>query len=223
MPEYNILQALKLVRSHSLAAFDETVDVCVILNVDPKHGDQVVRGTCSMPYGLGKTTKIAVFTSPEFREKAKEAGADIIGDEAVFLDIKAGNIQFEKCIATSDAINDLKPYAKILGPKGLMPNQKIGNLVPPEKLIEAIKQMKQGSVTYRVDVGSNIHSPLGKVSFEQDKILGNLKSLMGSLVEKKPISVKGQYFLSAYVSSTMGPSWRLALDSIDPRNKNCLL
>jgi large subunit ribosomal protein L1 len=222
-PTYNVLQALRLIRAYALAAFDETIEINILLNVDPKHGEQIVRGTCMMPHGLGKSEKVAVLTTEEMKEKARQAGADIIIDKQVLEDVKNGVINFEKCLATPEVIAELKPFARVLGPKGLMPNQKVGTLVPTDKLEQAIRETKMGSVTYRVDQGSTIHAPLGKVSFEEEKIKGNLKALMQSIIERRPPTLKGTYLLGANMSSTMGPGWNVSLESIDPRTKTCLL
>ncbi|KAL4501494.1 hypothetical protein ABPG72_021301 [Tetrahymena utriculariae] len=222
-PIYNIFQALKLVRCHSIAPFPETIDFSVILNVDPRHGDQIVRGSAKMPAGLGKSKKLCVFASESLKQQVLDAGADMFGDEEVLKNIKSGVIDFEQIIATSDAMVKLKAYARTLGPKGLMPNQKIGNLVSDEKLVQAIQDAKQGQIQFRVDPGSNIHSPLGKVSYSDEQILTNLKSLMQTLVEKKPAVVKSNYFVDAYVKCTKGPSFRVQIDNIDPRNKASLI
>jgi len=222
-PEYNIFQALRLSKAYAMAAFDETIEVHIKLNVNPKHGDQVVRGSCTMPFGLGKSAVVAVYTSPENQQLARDAGADIVFDTKQLDDLKNGPINFEKLIATPEVMANLKPLAKTLGPKGLMPNTKVGSLVTADKLEKAIKETKMGSVTFRVDQGSVIHAPLGKASFVDERLTGNLKSLMQALIERKPASVKGSLFLNATLSSTMGPGWKVNLDTIDPRNKNCAL
>jgi len=221
--EYNIFQALKLVRAHALAPFKETIDIAVRLNVDPKHGDQVVRGIVSMPYGVGKIQRVCVFAPESMKAEALQAGADIFGDKKTLIDIKNGLIDFERLIATPEASGDLKPFAKILGPKGLMPNLKVGTLVTVDKLEKAILDAKRGSVQYRVDGGKNIHSPLGKIDFEDEKIIENLKALMKSLIDKKPNNLKGTYFNTAYLSSTQGPGWKIKIETIDIRNKDCLI
>ncbi|KRX02898.1 putative ribosomal protein L1 [Pseudocohnilembus persalinus] len=222
-PIYNIYQALKLARVHSLAAFDETIDVVVNLTVNPKHGNQIVRGVCNMPGGVVKQSKICVFTNDSMIKSAQEAGADFIGSEQLLKDIKDGKIEFDKLIATADQLPVLKPFARQLGPKGLMPNAKTKTLVQNEDLTKTIQDFKQGQVTYRVDIGANIHAPLGKMSFTDDKILLNFNSLLQSLLENKPQVIKGLYYRDCYLKTTMGPSWKVNVDHIDPRSKNFVL
>ncbi|EGR30806.1 ribosomal protein, putative [Ichthyophthirius multifiliis] len=222
-PIYTLTQALKLVRSHAIAPYVESIDFCVILNVDPKHGDQIVRGTAQMPFGLGKQKKVCVFASEYSKQKVLDSGADMFGDDEVIKNIKNGVINFEQIISTPEGLIKLKPYARILGPKGLMPNVKIGNLVEEEKLEETIKNAKIGQVQFRVDPGSNIHSPLGKITLSDKQIVGNLQSLLNTLIQKKPDSVKQNYFVDAYLKPTKGPSFRVNIETIDPRNKSSQL
>lgn len=150
---------------------------------------------------------MAAFAPDTLIPKLKEAGLDIVGDEKLIKSIKEKDITFDKLYSTLEFLDQLKPHAKILGPKGLMPNKKVGTLVTEEDIVDKVREAKQGSVQFRVDTGANIHSPLGKISFNDDRILKNLKSLMNMLSEKQPSTIKSKYFLEAYMKSTMGPSW----------------
>eukprot|EP01017_Pseudomicrothorax_dubius_P050890 TRINITY_DN9701_c0_g1_i4.p2 TRINITY_DN9701_c0_g1~~TRINITY_DN9701_c0_g1_i4.p2 ORF type:complete len:259 (-),score=63.20 TRINITY_DN9701_c0_g1_i4:959-1735(-) len=222
-PSFNPFQAIRLVKAHALAAFDETISAVVHLNVDPKRGEQVVKGSCALPHGLGKKTTVAVFTGEENKEKAKLAGADILSSPALLKEITAGNITFDKIIATPDMVPQLKPLAKILGPKGLFPNEKMGNLVTAAKLENAIRNAKMGSVEFKVDPGRNVHAPIGKCTFVDKALIENLRAFIVAVSERKPPGVKGSYFKGAYLSSTMGPSWKIEISTIDPRNTKTYL
>ncbi|CAD8204879.1 unnamed protein product [Paramecium pentaurelia] len=218
-PKIRIGDAVKLIKESAKAKFDETIDFQLRLNVDPKHGDQNVRGTCMLPGGLGKNVSIAVLTSNEFNEVALRAGADFVGQEEILKSIKDGTYKFEKLITTQDMLIHLKPFARLLGTKGLMPNPKAGTLVLPQELSTAIKGAKAGSIEFRVDSGSNLMVPVGKKSFEDKVILMNIKAFSIALNQKRPISLKGQLIGEARIKTTMGKPVEVDVSSFDQRNK----
>ena len=219
---YTPREALSLVRAYAIAPFDESVEISVRLNVDPKKGDQLVRGSCAMPAGLGKQVRVAVFTSSLFKEEALEAGADLAGEELI-EEVKEGNLNFEKALATQEMLDSIKPLGRILGPRGLMPALKFGTVIPREELKEAIGKLKQGQVQFRVDVGGIVHSLLGKVSFTDEALMVNMRAIVEKLVDLKPTTVKGKYLRSAHLTSTQGPAWELDLTTIDPNSPKCEL
>jgi len=188
--------------------FTETVEVSVNLGVDPRKSDQVVRGSTVLPNGTGKTVRVAVFTQGANAEAAKEAGADIIGFEDLAAEVKAGNLNFDVVIASPDAMRVVGQLGQILGPRGLMPNPKVGTVTP--NVAEAVRNAKAGQVRYRTDKGGIIHSPLGKVNFEPGALRENLEALLHDLQKAKPSAAKGVYVQRVTVSSTMGPG--LSLD-----------
>lgn len=183
----------------------------VKLNVDPTQGDQNVRGTCVLPAGTGKEVRVAVFADPQFHDQLKSLNTDIIGDDALLKDIEKGQISFDKIIATPEYMNGLKGLARVLGPKGLMPNVKSGTLVKPDDLLETVKQSKQGLIEYRVNENSFIMSKFGKRDFTDENLSINLDALLKSIAHKKPLSVKGQYLQHAVCKTTMGPTFKLDL------------
>ena len=191
--------------------FTESMEVIVKLNVDPTQGDQNIRGTCILPSGTGKEVKVCVFAGLEFHEDLRAQGADFIGDDAILKGIEEGNIPFDKIIATPEQMTQLKAMARVLGPKGLMPNTKSGTLVKQHELLDAVKQSKQGLVEFRVNDGSFIMGKIGLRTFENSALLENLNALMDAIAKKKPESVKGKYFASAHVKSSMGPPLELKL------------
>jgi large subunit ribosomal protein L1 len=199
---YPIDEAVGLVKETARAKFDETVEVHVRLGIDPKRSDQMVRGTVSLPHGIGKNRKIAVLAKGEKQKEAETAGADIVGSDDLIESISKGNIDFDVLVATPDVMKDLSKVAKILGPKGLMPNPKSGTVT--FEIETTVRELKKGRVEYKNDSFGIIHVPAGKVSFEKDKIVDNIKTLMGAILKAKPSSSKGQYVKSVSISSTMG-------------------
>lgn len=216
--EYNPWQALQLMRAHTFTSFTETVDVCIQLGVNPKNGDQIVRGSAFMPAGLGKTVKVAVLCDDFLKDELSKAGADMFINNDIFVDIRDGKTDFDILFTTPEHLSKLKMFGKVLGPRGLMPNAKVGTLTSSKELGKAIQQAKAGQVNYRVDAGKNIHAPLGKIYFSDEQLLANFKSLMHSLVEKKPAGLKTKYLVAGYLKSTMGPRWKLQMEDIDPKN-----
>ena len=200
---YPVEEAFKLVKEFAKAKFDETIDAAVNLGIDASKSDQQVRGSTVMPHGTGKTVRVAVFTSGKNQEIAKAAGADIVGLEDLAAQVKAGEINFDRVIASPDAMRVVGQLGQILGPRGLMPNPKVGTVTPD--VATAVKNAKAGQVTYRVDKAGIVHCTIGKASFEVNALKENLAALIADLHKAKPAAAKGQYLKRVTVSSTMGP------------------
>ena len=200
---YSVEEALSLVKEFAVSKFDESIDVSINLGVDPKQSDQVVRGSTVLPNGTGKSIRVAVFAQGENAEKAKSAGADIVGFEDLAEKIKAGKINFEVLIATPDAMRVVGQLGQILGPRGLMPNPKVGTVTPDVET--AVKNAKGGQVRYRTDKAGIIHCSIGSSAFEAQKLQENLDALLADLKKAKPASAKGVYLKKVSMSSTMGP------------------
>src|ERR1700760_400246 len=201
--QYPIEDALKLVKEFATAKFNETVDAAVNLGIDASKSDQQVRGSTVMPHGTGKTVRVAVFTSGKNQEVAKAAGADIVGLEDLAAQVKAGQINFDRVIASPDAMRIVGQLGQILGPRGLMPNPKVGTVSPD--VANAVKNAKSGQVRYRVDKAGIVHCTIGKASFEPVALKENLQALIADLQKAKPSAAKGVYLKRVTVSSTMGP------------------
>jgi len=201
--QYSIDEALKLVKEFANAKFAESVDAAVNLGIDASKSDQQVRGSTVMPHGTGKTVRVAVFTSGKNQEIAKAAGADVVGLDDLAAQVKAGQINFDRVIASPDAMRVVGQLGQILGPRGLMPNPKVGTVTPD--VATAVKNAKSGQVTYRVDKAGIIHCTIGKATFESGKLKENLAALIADLQKAKPSSAKGQYLKRVTLSSTMGP------------------
>jgi len=211
---YLLKEAVGIVVSMGAAKFDETVDVAIRLGVNPKHADQMVRGSVVLPNGLGKTVKVLVFAKGEKEKEAMDAGADFTGSDDMIEKIKAGWLDFDRVIATPDMMGSVGKLGKILGPRGLMPNPKVGTVT--FNVAGAVKDTKAGKVEFRVEKAGIVHSPLGKVSFGAEKILENLVALLEIIVKLKPSSSKGTYLRSLALSTTMGPG--VKVDPLDVRN-----
>ena len=209
---YGIDDALGLVKECAGAKFDESIDVAVQLGVDAKKSDQVVRGAVVMPNGTGKTKRVAVFTQGAKAEEAKAAGADVVGMDDLAAEVKAGNINFDVVIASPDAMRVVGQLGQILGPRGLMPNPKVGTVTPD--VATAVKNAKAGQVQFRVDKAGIIHGTIGRRSFGAEQLQGNLAALLDALNKAKPASSKGQYLRKVAVSSTMGVGVRVEVASI---------
>ena len=209
---YPIADALGLVKEFANAKFDESIDVSVQLGVDAKKSDQVVRGAVVMPNGTGKTKRVAVFAQGAKAEEAKAAGADIVGFDDLAADIKAGKMDFDVVIASPDAMRIVGTLGQILGPRGLMPNPKVGTVTPD--VATAVKNAKAGQVQFRVDKAGIIHGTIGRRSFGAEQLQGNLAALLDALNKAKPASSKGQYLRKVAVSSTMGVGVRVEVASI---------
>jgi len=205
---YDVDEGLGLVKDLPVTAFDETVLASVRLGVNPTKGDQVVRGAVVLPAGLGVSKRVAVFAEGEKVKEAEEAGADLVGVDELIEQVEQGKIEFDTAIATPDVMGKVAKVAKVLGPRGLMPNPKTGTVTFDVKT--AVEEAKAGRVEYRVDKGSNIHAPIGKRSFDTDALRKNLDALLESLVRAKPSAAKGVYLRTMHVSPAMGPS--VALD-----------
>lgn len=209
---YSLSEAVKLVVDNAKTKFDETVDLAVNLGVDPKHSDQMVRGSVAMPNGLGKDVRVAVFAKDAKAEAAKAAGADIVGAEDLMEMIQKGEMNFDRCIATPDMMALVGRVGKILGPRGLMPNPKLGTVTP--NVEEAVKAAKSGNVEFKVEKAGIVHAGVGKASFKPEALIGNIKALMEAINKAKPSGAKGTYVKSATLSSTMGPGIRLDVSDL---------
>ena len=210
---YAIDEALGIVKDAANAKFDESIDVAVQLGVDAKKSDQVVRGAVVLPNGTGKTKRVAVFTQGAKAEEAKAAGADVVGMEDLAEQVKAGNINFDVVIASPDAMRIVGTLGQVLGPRGLMPNPKVGTVTPD--VATAVKNAKAGQVQFRIDKAGIVHGTIGRRSFDADKLKGNLAALLDALSKAKPASSKGVYLRKVAVSSTMGVGVRVDIGSIN--------
>ena len=203
---YDAAEAVEAVRNASFAGFDETVEVSVRLGVDPRHADQIVRGTVVLPHGTGREVRVLVVAQGDKAKEAEQAGADFVGPE--FIDkIKSGWLECDVVIATPDMMGKVGPLGRILGPRGLMPNPKSGTVTMD--VTRAVNEVKAGKIEFRVDKTGNLHAPMGKVSFESGQLVENLSSFMDAVVRSRPPAAKGTYIRSVTISSTMGPGVRL--------------
>jgi len=200
---YKLDEAVKMVRSRASAKFDETIEIAINLGVDPRHADQMVRGVVNLPNGTGKTVRVAVFAKDAKADEARKAGADIVGAEDLMEQIQAGKIDFDRCIATPDMMPLVGRLGKILGPRNLMPNPKVGTVTPD--VAGAVKAAKGGAVEYRVEKAGILHAGVGKVSFTEEALLQNIKAFTDAVIRSKPAGAKGTYVKRVAVSSTMGP------------------
>jgi large subunit ribosomal protein L1 len=204
---YEPLEAIELVKKTAVAKFDETVEVAVRLGVDPRKQDQAVRGVVVLPHGTGKTKRVLVFAKGEKAKEAEAAGADFVGDQDMINKIQQGWFDFDVCVATPDMMSEVGKLGRILGGKGLMPNPKAGTVT--FDVTKAVQEIKAGKIEYRLDKAGQIHAPIGKVSFDADKLADNFKALIDALNRAKPAAAKGVYLKNVAVSSTMGPSARI--------------
>ena len=204
---YAAQEALSLAKELAVAKFDESIDVAVSLGIDARKSDQLVRGSVVLPAGTGKTVRVAVFAQGDKAELAKASGADVVGFEDLAAEVKAGNINFDVVIATPDAMRVVGQLGQILGPRGLMPNPKVGTVTAD--VATAVKNAKAGQVQYRTDKGGIVHSTIGRASFGVEQLEQNLKALIDALVKAKPAASKGQYLKKIALSSTMGPGLRV--------------
>lgn len=210
--EYALSEAISLVKKNHFAKFDETLDISINLGVDPRHSDQMVRGMVSLPAGTGKDVRVAVICKDEKVAEAKAAGADVAGSVEIIDDIKAGKINFDVCIATPEMMGVVGQVARVLGPKGLMPNPKLGTVTAD--VTTAVKNAKSGQVEYRVEKAGIVHAGIGKISFSEEDLLKNAVAFIDSVTKAKPTGAKGAYLKRIHLSSTMGPSLKVDLSTI---------
>ncbi len=210
---YTLAEALPLVKKIKFAKFDETVELSIRLGVDPKHADQMVRGTVVLPHGLGRSKRVLVIAGADKQKEAQEAGADITGGDDAVEKILGGWMDFDAVVATPDMMRGVGRLGKVLGPRGLMPNPKTGTVTTD--IAKAVREIKAGKVEFRVDKTGIVHAPVGKTSFAAEALIANAQALMDSIVKAKPSAAKGKYLKSITVSSTMGPGVRIDTASVE--------
>jgi large subunit ribosomal protein L1 len=209
---YSLDEAVKLIKARATAKFDETVEVALNLGIDPRHADQMVRGVVDLPNGTGKTVRVAVFAKGAKADEAKAAGADVIGAEDLAESVQGGKMDFDRCIATPDMMGLVGRLGKVLGPRGLMPNPKLGTVTM--NVSEAIKAAKGGQVQFRAEKAGIVHAGVGKASFSEDALTANIKAFVDAINKAKPAGAKGTYLQKVSVSSTMGPGVKLDIASL---------
>ncbi|MBM6580360.1 50S ribosomal protein L1 [Microvirga sp. BT689] len=209
---YPIQDAVKLIKERAKAKFDETIEVSMNLGVDPRHADQMVRGVCNLPNGSGRTVRVAVFARGAKADEAKAAGADVVGAEELFETVNGGTIDFDRCIATPDMMPLVGRLGKVLGPRGLMPNPKVGTVTMDVK--GAVEAAKGGAVEFRVEKAGIVHAGIGKASFDEGKLVENIKAFADAVSKAKPTGAKGTYIQRVAISSTMGPGVKVDPSSV---------
>ena len=214
---YRLEEAIPLVQKVKYAKFDETVELAMRLGVDPKHADQMVRGTVVLPHGLGKSKRVLAIAGADKQKEASDAGADFVGGDELVEKILGGWVEYDAVVATPDMMRAVGRLGKVLGPRGLMPNPKTGTVTP--NVAQAIKEIKAGKVEFRVDKTGIVHAPVGKTSFSTENLVANAHALVDSVVRAKPAAAKGKYLKSVTVSSTMGPGVVIDTSHIDERAK----
>jgi large subunit ribosomal protein L1 len=214
MKLYGVDEAIETVKANATAKFDETIELALNLGVDPRHADQMVRGVVTLPAGTGKTVRVAVFARGDKAEEAKAAGADVVGAEDLMETVQGGTIDFDRVIATPDMMGIVGRLGKVLGPKGLMPNPKLGTVTP--NVAEAVKAAKGGQVEFRVEKAGIIHSGIGKASFSNADLRRNFDAFVDAIVRARPSGAKGKYVQKAALSSTMGPGLKLDVAEVAP-------
>ena len=207
LANHGVADAVKIVLDSKKTKFDETVEVAINLGVDPRHADQMVRGVVALPNGTGKTVRVAVFAKDDKADEARAAGAEYVGAEELAEQIQKGEIEFDRCIATPDMMAVVGRLGKVLGPKGLMPNPKLGTVTP--NVGEAVKSVKGGEIEFRVEKAGIIHCGIGKTSFSQEALVENVNAFMGAIIKAKPTGAKGTYMKKVTLTSTMGPGVRI--------------
>jgi large subunit ribosomal protein L1 len=209
---YNVDKAVDLIKQGAKAKFDETIEIAMNLGIDPRHSDQNVRGVVLLPHGTGKSLRVAVFAKGEKAKQAQAAGADIVGAEDLAEKVQAGQIEFDRCIATPDMMGVVGKLGKVLGPRGLMPNPKLGTVT--NDVTEAVKASKGGQVEFRAEKAGLIHAGIGKASFSKEALIDNVKAFVGAVSRAKPSGAKGTYIKKVSLSSTMGPGLKLEVSSL---------
>jgi large subunit ribosomal protein L1 len=215
---YDLNSALKLIKQRAIAKFDETIELALNLGVDPRHADQMVRGVCNLPNGTGRRVRVAVFAKGGKAEEAKKAGADIVGAEDLVETVQKGTIEFDRAIATPDMMPLVGRLGKVLGPRGLMPNPKVGTVTPD--VAGAVKAAKGGAVEFKVEKAGIVHAGVGKASFSEDALAGNIRAFVDAVVKAKPTGAKGTYLKRVSLSSTMGPGIKLDLATVMPGSQS---
>lgn len=211
---YGLEEAVKILKQNAASTkFDETVDVAINLNVDSRKADQQVRGVIQLPHGLGKQVRVAVFARPEKQEEARKAGADIVGGEDFVEEVMKGKVDFDRCVATPDMMISVGKLGKVLGPKGLMPNPKLGTV--SFDVAQVVTALKSGQLEYRVDKAGIVHAGVGKASFSEDKILENVKSFVSTIMKARPSGAKGTFVKNFTLSSTMGPGIKVDFSALE--------
>lgn len=209
---YTLDEAVNLVKTRATAKFDETIEVAIALGVDPRHADQMVRGVVALPNGSGRTVRVCVFARGDKAEQAKAAGADVVGAEDLAEILQNGKIDFDRCIATPDMMPLVGRLGKVLGPRGLMPNPKVGTVTPD--VAEAVRAAKGGSIEFRVEKAGLVQAGVGKASFTAEQIVGNIRALVDAVQKAKPTGAKGTYIKKIAISSTMGPGVKVETQSV---------
>jgi large subunit ribosomal protein L1 len=207
--KYSLTEAVDIIRETATAGFDETVDLAVRLGVNPRHADQMVRGATGLPHGVGKVVRVLVFANGEAAKAAEAAGADYVGSDDLIQKIQDGWFEFDKAVATRDLMGKVGRIGRVLGPRGLMPNPKVGTVVAPEHVAQTVTDLKGGRIDFRVEKSGIVHCPVGKASFEADQLQDNILALINELMRLKPSSAKGTYLRGVAVSSTMGVGVRV--------------
>src|SRR6185503_6445322 len=209
---YTVEEAVKLVKARALAKFDETIELSLNLGVDPKHADQMVRGVVALPSGTGRSLRVAVFAKGAKAEEAKKAGADVVGAEDLFEIVNKGTLDFDRCIATPDMMGLVGRLGKVLGPRGMMPNPKVGTVTMD--ITAAVKAAKGGAVEFRVEKSGIVQAGIGKASFTEEQIAGNIRAFVEAVNKQKPSGTKGTFLKKVSISSTMGPGFKLDIASV---------
>ena len=209
---YPVEEAVKVIKSRAKAKFDETVEVAMNLGVDPKHADQMVRGVCQLPNGSGRTVRVAVFARGAKADEARAAGADVVGAEDLVEQVQAGNINFDRCIATPDMMGLVGRLGKVLGPRGLMPNPRVGTVTMD--VAGAVRAAKGGAVEFRVEKAGLVHAGVGKASFSEQQLVENIRAFVNAVVKARPAGAKGTYVKKVSISSTMGPGVKVDAQSL---------
>jgi large subunit ribosomal protein L1 len=209
---YPLADAVKIIKSSAVTKFDETIEIALNLGIDPRHADQMVRGVVDLPSGSGKTLRVAVFAKGAKADEAKAAGADVVGAEDLAEEVQGGKMDFDRCIATPDMMGLVGRLGKVLGPRGLMPNPKLGTVT--QNVGEAVKAAKGGQVQFRAEKAGIVHAGVGKASFSEDALMANIKAFVDAINKARPAGAKGTYLQKVSVSSTMGPGVKLDLSSL---------
>ena len=209
---YDVIEAIKMVKGRAVAKFDETIEIAINLNVDPRHADQMVRGVISLPHGTGKSVRVAVFAKGDKADAARAAGADIVGADDLAEQVQSGKIDFDRCIATPDMMAVVCRFGKVLGPRGMMPNPKLGTVT--QDVAKAVEAVKGGQVEFRAEKAGVVHAGIGKASFAEDALVANTRAFFDAIMRAKPTGAKGIYVKKASISSTMGPGVCLEITSL---------